>query len=85
MIEHFILPEEAPGAPLAAQRGRAAHEPQARLPQFAGMKVRCAQVRMEVDETGAPRGVVKVIPYYLTLDDDGYDIVQAAQSLSSSI
>jgi hypothetical protein len=50
----------------------------ARLPQYAGMKVRCVQVLMEIDETGAPRRVVRVIPYYLTLDDNGYEDVQAS-------
>jgi hypothetical protein len=34
------------------------------------MKIRCVQVLMEIDEAGAPRGVVKVISDYLTLDND---------------
>lgn len=50
----------------------------ARLPQYAGIKIQCVQVLIEVDEAGAPRGVVRVIPYHLTLDDDGYEDVQAS-------
>jgi hypothetical protein len=40
-------------------------------------------VLIEVDEVGAARGVVKVIPYHLTLDDDGYEDVQAAVDAAS--
>jgi hypothetical protein len=50
----------------------------ARLPQYAGMKIRCVQVLLDVDEADAPRGVLKTIPYYLTFDDDGYEDVQTS-------
>ena len=45
---------------------------------LSGTKVRCAQVQMDVDEAGAPTHVARVIPYYLMLDEDGDENVQAA-------
>ena len=77
MIEHFILPDEGPLLRLPRTVVEQLMNRKAGLPQYAGMKIRCAQVLMEVDEAGAPRGVVKVISYYLTLDDDGYEEIQA--------
>jgi hypothetical protein len=43
MIEHFVLPEEGPLLRLPRRVVEQFINRKARLPEFAGMKVRCAQ------------------------------------------
>src|SRR5262249_28576135 len=78
MFEHFIFPDDGTFLRLPRSVIEQLMNHRARLPQYAGTKVRCAQAQMDVDEAGAPTRVVRIIPYYLTLDDDGYEDVQAA-------
>jgi len=77
MFEHFILPDDGPLLRLPRSVIEQLMNHRARLPQYAGMKVRCAQVQLEVDEAGAPTHVMRIIPYYPTLDHDGYEDVRS--------
>jgi hypothetical protein len=85
LIEHFIRPMTAPLLRLPRSVVEQLVNRRARLPQFAGMKIRCVQVLLDVDKAGAPRGVIKSIPYYLALDDDGYEDVQASTDAAGYI
>jgi hypothetical protein len=78
MIEFFIVNDDGTLLRIARTLADQLRNGEARLPQYAGSRIRCAEVLMEADEAGVPQSINRVVPYYLTFDDDGYEDVQAS-------